>query len=98
MIDRSAETRRAVRAKAARAATVLEPEHADLFESLRALRAEIAREQGVPAYVIFHDRTLREMAAARPTDETSLAALHGVGASKLERFGDRFLELIRDHD
>jgi len=66
----------------------------ELFERLRSLRAEIAREQDVPAYVIFHDRTLAEMAQAKPDDLDTLGTLHGVGAKKLEKYGERFLDAI----
>ncbi len=66
-----------------------------LFEALRSVRLHIAREQGVPAYVIFHDRTLAEMAAQRPATEADLLRISGVGAAKLERYGARFLEAIR---
>ncbi len=68
---------------------------AELFEGLRAVRAELAREQGVPAYVIFHDSTLREMAARRPTDRAGFAELSGVGGSKLERYAEMFLAALR---
>ena len=101
VVDRAAETRKAVRRKAARAGgsvAELDPVHQSLFDHLRELRAELAKEQGVPAYVVFHDRTLMEMATARPKDALELGALHGIGTSKLERYGDRFLTAIRDHD
>ena len=68
---------------------------AGLFEALRRTRAELAKEQGVPAYVIFHDSTLEEMARERPHDLNSFAGLTGVGARKLERYADAFLETIR---
>ncbi len=54
-----------------------------------------AREQGVPAYVIFHDRTLAEIAAAQPADMGALSALSGIGAKKLERYGPALLDLVR---
>ena len=66
-----------------------------LFDALRALRMVIAREQGVPAYVIFHDKTLAAMAAHRPVTEEALLRISGVGAAKLERYGERVLEVIR---
>ncbi|HEX7039916.1 MAG TPA: DNA helicase RecQ [Trueperaceae bacterium] len=66
-----------------------------LFQELRALRTAIAREAGVPPYVVFHDSTLREMAALRPTDLDALSRVSGVGAAKLERYGERFLAVIR---
>ncbi len=67
---------------------------AALFESLRAERAKLAREQGVPAYVIFHDSTLAAIATARPQTLTALAELPGMGKSKLERYGARMLAII----
>ena len=66
-----------------------------LFETLRAVRRDLAKTQGVPPYVIFHDATLREMAAARPRDLRSLGAISGVGARKLEAYGVAFLEALR---
>jgi len=66
-----------------------------LFDALRDLRRELARQQGVPPYVIFHDATLREMAAARPHDRHGLSEITGVGARKLEEYGDAFLAVIR---
>ena len=65
-----------------------------LFEALRDLRREIAREAGVPPYVVFHDATLREMASARPATLSALGALPGVGTKKLETYGPRFLALL----
>lgn len=67
----------------------------DLFERLRALRLEVARERGVPPYVIFHDATLREMARLRPTTVPALLHVKGIGARKAEDLGDLFLEVIR---
>ena len=69
-----------------------------LFEALRACRRALAEETGVPPYVIFHDSTLREMAAARPTSRAGLSEISGVGARKLDAYGDRFIETIRTFD
>jgi ATP-dependent DNA helicase RecQ len=66
-----------------------------LLERLKAWRTAQAREQGVPAYVIFHDRTLAEIAAAKPADMDALGVLSGIGAKKLERYGPALLELLR---
>jgi ATP-dependent DNA helicase RecQ len=65
-----------------------------LWQRLRALRLAIAREQDVPPYIIFHDATLLAMVRARPSDRAALAQIPGVGASKLTRYGDRFLAAI----
>ena len=66
-----------------------------LFEELRALRREIADREGVPAYVIFHDATLREMAASRPRTPEDLLDVGGVGEKKLEKYGEEFLAALR---
>jgi ATP-dependent DNA helicase RecQ len=68
-----------------------------LFEALRAKRREIAAETGLPPYVIFHDSTLRDMAMARPDSLSALGQVPGVGAKKLEAYGDEFLRVIRDN-
>jgi ATP-dependent DNA helicase RecQ len=72
----------------------LQPADQPVFEALRALRAELAREQNLPAYVIFHDATLREMASRRPRTLAEMARINGVGASKLERYGERMLQAM----
>jgi ATP-dependent DNA helicase RecQ len=69
-------------------------EDALLWEALRAKRLALAREQGVPPYVIFHDTTLIAMARRRPRDRAALAEIPGVGRSKLERYGEIFLAII----
>jgi ATP-dependent DNA helicase RecQ len=68
-----------------------------LFEALRGKRMEIARTQNVPPYVIFHDRTLIELAAARPASRQEMASVPGVGEAKLERYGPAFLMVIAEH-
>ncbi|MBP7765759.1 MAG: DNA helicase RecQ [Syntrophaceae bacterium] len=68
-----------------------------LFERLRALRRELADKLNVPAYVVFSDRTLLEMAEARPRDEADLLSVSGVGEHKLARYGKAFLDAIRRH-
>lgn len=68
-----------------------------LFDALRELRRELAAEAQMPPYVIFHDATLREMAAARPSNLGELGKIGGVGAKKLEAYGDAFLAAIRRH-
>ncbi|MDD3528577.1 MAG: DNA helicase RecQ [Gallionellaceae bacterium] len=68
-----------------------------LFEALRTWRLDKAREQGVPAYVILHDRTLRLLATIRPENEDSLAGISGLGAAKLEHYGEELLEIIAEY-
>jgi ATP-dependent DNA helicase RecQ len=88
-------------AKAARAVKArrgepgdLPAEAAGLFEQLRAWRAGVAKEQGLPAYVIFHDATLREIAATRPSSLTELGNVSGVGETKLARYGQQVLDTV----
>jgi ATP-dependent DNA helicase RecQ len=69
----------------------------DLFQKLREKRMEIARAQNVPPYVIFHDRTLIELAAAKPSSRAEMANVPGVGEAKLDRYGPAFLSVIAEH-
>ena len=81
-----------------RAPAELDGRQAELFERLRALRASIARRQGVPAYVVFSDKTLRELAATQPQTLAEFRAVSGVGTVKAERYGQAFLaEMDRFH-
>ena len=88
----------AARRPSARAAKALPadlpPEALGLFEALRSWRAVTAREQSVPAYVVFADATLRGIAATRPATLDELALVSGVGAKKLESYGDAVLGLV----
>ena len=83
-------------ASATRADALLNAADAAVFEELRALRAGLAREQNLPAYVIFHDSTLREMATQRPATLDELGRINGVGASKLDRYGERMLAVLQE--
>lgn len=69
----------------------------DLFARLRFLRKQIADKENIPPFVVFNDATLQEMAEFLPTDEEALLNINGVGERKLERFGELFLNLIREH-
>lgn len=84
------------RAEAADArAPLATAEAARLFDALRAWRQAVARRDGVPAYVVAHDRTLRELAELRPTSEADLALVWGLGTSKREKYGDEILGVLR---
>jgi ATP-dependent DNA helicase RecQ len=65
------------------------------WDALRACRKELADKQGVPPYVIFHDTTLFDMLERRPSTLEELAEVSGVGAAKLEKYGDVFLQALR---
>ncbi len=68
----------------------------ELFAQLRALRLSIAREKNLPPYVIFHDRTLMDIALKRPTTLDALSVINGVGKSKLEKYGEAFLDVVKN--
>jgi ATP-dependent DNA helicase RecQ len=86
--------RREGRLPAATANAPAAPGDEALWQALRARRLELAREQGVPPYVIFHDATLLEMVRRRPRDLAGLSVIPGVGRSKLDRYGETFLQVI----
>jgi ATP-dependent DNA helicase RecQ len=66
-----------------------------VYEALRTWRREVSKEHGVPAYTVFHDSTLRELARVRPQSLGQLRSISGVGATKLERYGEALLEILR---
>ena len=72
------------------------PEDLVLFNALRSLRAELAKEQNVPAFVIFHDSTLRNIAEQRPTSIDALGKVGGSGGTKRARYGERLVEIVRE--
>ncbi|MET8680622.1 DNA helicase RecQ [Streptomyces sp. NPDC004647] len=100
LLRREPERRAAPAAKATksrRAAPVELPDEAvPVFERLRAWRAATAKEQGVPAYVIFHDATLREIATASPSALADLGTVNGVGENKLAKYGQQILDILTD--
>ncbi len=67
-----------------------------LFQKLRALRLDIARELGKPPYIVFSDKTLRDMVRVKPITDDQLLAVNGVGESKLKQYGERFMAAIRE--
>ena len=71
------------------------PKDDPLFEVLRELRMRLAKEADVPPFVIFHDATLREMAQSRPVTLDDFAEISGVGKQKLQRYGEEFVDAIR---
>jgi ATP-dependent DNA helicase RecQ len=95
---RKHEGKRAARQRVERNTAAFDsPPDQSLFAALKAARMEIAKAQNVPPYVIFHDKTLREMAVARPASPEALLRIGGVGERKLEQYGDLFLKTIAAH-
>ncbi len=100
--QRSVQLRRTAKRKSAPSRTGttvvsdLAPADEALFQLLRRWRADTAREQAVPAYVILHDKTLRELAEVRPVSHGLLAGITGMGSAKIEHYGEELLALIRD--
>jgi ATP-dependent DNA helicase RecQ len=78
------------------AAADLAPEAEPLFERLREWRASTAKEQGVPAYVIFHDATLRQIAQLRPPTLADLGTVSGVGENKRGKYGQQILAIVKE--
>lgn len=89
-------TRERERGSSPRSGVPVQPQDLALFNALRGLRAELAREQNVPAFVIFHDSTLRNIAEQRPTSIDALGRVGGIGGSKLSRYGQRLVEIVRE--
>lgn len=89
-----------VKSERPRPAAVSFPRESDqrLFDALKAKRMELARAQNVPPYIIFNDKTLREMALHKPHDETEMGYISGVGGKKMERYGHEFLAVIAEHN
>jgi ATP-dependent DNA helicase RecQ len=77
---------------------VLDGADARPFASLKALRSSIAREEKVPPYVVFSDRTLAELAARRPRTPAGFLEVRGVGQAKLDKYGERLLAAIKGGD
>ena len=75
-----------------------QPEDPALFERLRTLRAELARVQGVPAFVIFTDATLRDLCAKRPRRREELLSVQGISVKKAERYGEQFLAVLETYE
>jgi ATP-dependent DNA helicase RecQ len=92
--ERPERTARATRSAAKARAADLTPDQESLFEALRAWRSEQAREQGVPAYIIFGDATLVAVAAARPASAADLDGISGIGAKKLDAYGEALLDVV----
>ena len=87
---------RSAKAMRKKVAGELTSQGSELFELLRKLRTEIASEEGVPPYIIFSDKTLIDMCVKLPENEEQFLDVSGVGAHKLEKYGDRFLRVIRE--
>ncbi|WP_405484827.1 DNA helicase RecQ [Nocardia sp. NBC_00511] len=98
MLRREQERTKAARtpkaSKGSRPAVDLAPGDSDLFEKLRTWRGATAKEQGVPAYVVFHDATLREIAARKPASLADLGTISGIGENKRAKYGEGVLEVI----
>jgi ATP-dependent DNA helicase RecQ len=93
--DEAAAPPRGTRAGRSREATEsLPPEAEPVFEALRLLRLELARQESVPAFVVASDRTLRDIALLRPTTSDALLLAHGIGPAKAERFGPQILAVV----
>ena len=78
------------------AITSLSSDDKPLFEALKSKRLEIAKAQKIPPYVVFHDKTLAEMATNKPKSNADLSKINGIGEVKIQRYGDEFLNIIAE--
>jgi ATP-dependent DNA helicase RecQ len=92
--ERAARSSSRSSSRSAGANAELEPAAAELFQALRAWRAGVAKEQGVPAYIVFGDATLRAVASAKPTSLGELDGISGIGAKKLDAYGAALVEVV----
>jgi ATP-dependent DNA helicase RecQ len=88
---------KAARSRKGQAPQTVQETDAPLLAALKALRSRLAQAQGVPAYIVFSDRTLVDMATHKPASPRAMREMHGVGDTKLERYGAQFLEVIQAH-
>ncbi|HYC01802.1 MAG TPA: RQC domain-containing protein, partial [Azospirillaceae bacterium] len=100
--ERTSDLRKSGRSSSSRGSSrgempALSPEDDALWHALKAVRLDLARSQGVPPYVIFHDTTLLEMVRVKPQGMLDLGLIPGVGSRKLERYGEVFLEVIHEY-
>ena len=93
IIERASKKKKKKRKSTAVVADLNEQDQA-LFSMLRQVRTQIAQAQGVPPYMVFGDKTLKQMAQDKPTNSSQFLDLNGVGESKLEKYGDIFLEAL----
>jgi ATP-dependent DNA helicase RecQ len=67
-----------------------------MYDKLRSLRTQIASEKGIPPYIVFSDKTLKDLSAKVPQSKEEMLAVHGIGEVKFERYGLEFLELLSE--
>jgi len=68
----------------------------EMYDKLRSLRTEIASKKGIPPYIVFSDKTLKDLSAKAPQSKEEMLAVHGIGEVKFERYGEAFLELLNE--
>src|SRR5690606_25758417 len=93
-LRRDLKPQQAAKASGSSASQLVRGEEREQWEALRTLRRKLAEEHGVPPYVIFPDSTLLEMLRSQPRSLADMARVRGVGARKLERYGEAFLEVL----
>jgi len=84
------------KAEAKKKVTYFDDYDVDVYDKLRTLRTQIASEKGIPPYIVFSDKTLKDLSNKQPQDKEEMLAVHGIGEVKFERYGEAFLELLQD--
>ena len=75
-------------------ASYLDDYDTDVYDKLRTLRTQIASEKGIPPYIVFSDKTLKDLSVKQPESKEEMLEVHGIGEVKFERYGEAFLELL----
>lgn len=84
------------KAEAKRKVTYFDDYDVDMYDKLRDLRTQIASEKGIPPYIVFSDKTLKDLSNKQPQDKEEMLEVHGIGEVKFERYGEAFLELLNE--
>jgi len=94
--EKEKKAKKAAGSAAKKAGMAMNEEDEKLFAKLRKLRAEIAKKEGVPPYIVFSDKTLVHMSIIQPADSVEMLTVSGVGEHKLQKYGEQFLHCVAD--
>ena len=95
-IDLKKERLTVQKAKAKRKVTYFDDYDVEMYDRLRELRREIASEKGTPPYIVFSDKTLKDLSVKQPDSKEAMLEVHGIGEVKFEQYGEAFLEILQN--